>query len=234
MFEQFLVRPLFNLLVVIYNILPIADLGVATVVFTVVVWGILLYPLSRKMFRSQDALAKLQPELKRIQEHHANDKEAQAKATMALYRERGVNPFGGCLIIIVQLPIFIALFQVFQRATDPSSLALLYHWVSRPEAINALFLGFLNLARPNVVAAVLTGIAQFIQSKLTVPPSAGGDRGQDIARILSMQATYVFPVLITIAALQFPAGLTLYWFTATTLQILQRLWVKRQTQRQVP
>lgn len=234
MFEQFLVRPLFNLLVVIYNILPVADLGVATVVFTVVVWGILLYPLSRKMFRSQDALAKLQPELKRIQEHHANDKEAQAKATMALYRERGVNPFGGCLIIIVQLPIFIALFTVFRRATDPTSLALLYHWVSRPEAINAIFLGFLNLAQPNVVAAVLTGVAQFIQSKLTVTAPTAGDRGQDVGRILSMQATYVFPVLITIAALRFPAGLTLYWFTATTLQILQRLWVKRQTQRQVP
>lgn len=228
MFEQFLVRPLFNLLVVIYNFLPIADLGVATVIFTLVVWGVFLYPLSRKMFRSQEALTKLQPELKSIQDRHANDREAQAKATMALYRERGVNPLGGCLIILVQLPIFIALFTVFRRATDPASLALLYPAVSRPEAINTMFLGLLNLAQPNAVAAVLTGIAQFIQSKLTVTPPAGGGRGADVARVMSLQATYVFPVLITFAALQFPAGLTLYWFTSTALQILQRLWAKRQ------
>ncbi|MBI2624062.1 membrane protein insertase YidC [Candidatus Parcubacteria bacterium] len=228
MFEQFLVRPFFNLLVIIYNILPIQDLGVATVLFTIIVWGVLLYPLSRRMFRSQDALAKLQPELKQIQERHADSREAQAKATMALYRERGVNPFGGCLIIVVQLPIFIALFTVFRRATDPGSMSLLYSAVSRPETINATFLGLLNLAQPNVLAAILTGMAQFLQSKLTViPPAAGGQ--QDFARIMTLQATYVFPVIIAFAALQFPAGLTLYWLTSTILQILQRLWVKRQS-----
>ncbi|MBI4385478.1 membrane protein insertase YidC [Candidatus Parcubacteria bacterium] len=229
MFQTFLVRPLFNLLIVIYNVLPVPDLGLATILFTVLVWGVLLYPLSRKLFASQEAMSKLQPELKRLQEVHKHDRGEQAKATMTLYREHGVNPFTGCIVILVQLPIFFALFRVFSLATNPENLSLLYGFVSQPAAVHATLFGLLDLARPNAVLAVLTGLAQFVQSKLTILPLAPDARAQDFTRIMSVQTTYVFPVLIAFAALSFPAGLSLYWVTSTSLQIAQRLWAKRKS-----
>ncbi|MBI3305459.1 membrane protein insertase YidC [Candidatus Parcubacteria bacterium] len=229
MFQTILVRPLLNLLIGIYNVLPVSDLGLATILFTVLVWGVLLYPLSRKIFASQEAMTKLQPELKRLQEAHKDDRGAQAKATMALYREHGVNPFTGCIVILVQLPIFFALFQVFRMATNPESLSLLYGFVAKPTVVHATLFGLVDLARPNAVLAVLTGLTQFVQSKLTILPSSPDARAQDFTRIMSAQTTYVFPVLIAFAALSFPAGLSLYWVTSTALQIAQRLWAKRKS-----
>ena len=113
-YTEFLYRPLFNGLVLIYTILPWQDLGVAIIFLTIII-RFILTPLFLKSKKAQIELARIQPEIKKIQNSLKNDKEAQGKALMELYAKNKVNPFSGCLVAIIQLPILIALFRVFQK-----------------------------------------------------------------------------------------------------------------------
>ena len=112
LFEELLQRPLFNALVFLYQTVSFHDLGVAIIALTLLI-RFALYPLSKKSISSQKEMMEIQPEVKKIQEKYKGNKEEQMKRTMALYKERGVNPFAGCLPLLVQLPIVIALYWVF-------------------------------------------------------------------------------------------------------------------------
>ena len=111
-YNAILYKPLFNILVAFYEYLPGQDFGVAVIALTVFI-KVVLYPLGTMSIRSQKNLSQLQPKIKEIQEKYKDDKEKQMKETMQLYKKEKVNPFSGCLPIIIQLPILIALYQVF-------------------------------------------------------------------------------------------------------------------------
>ena len=114
-FNQILFFPLFNALILIYNYLPIKDMGMAIIILTILI-RFILYPLSKKSIQSQKAISKIQPEVKKIQKKYKDNKEEQAKQLMLLYRKSGVNPAAGCLPILIQLPVLIALYRVFLLA----------------------------------------------------------------------------------------------------------------------
>jgi len=111
-FNITLYKPLFNLLVLLYNYLPGRDFGIAIIFLTLII-KILLYPISVKAIKSQAALQKLQPKIQEAQNKNKNDKEKQAKEILDIYRQEKVNPFSGLLLGIIQIPILIALYQVF-------------------------------------------------------------------------------------------------------------------------
>src|SRR4030042_2639385 len=158
--NKILYKPLFNALVLLYQYLPGKDFGIAVIALTLVI-RLILYPLMAKSIKSQKVLTELQPKIKEIQEKYKNDKEKQARETMALYQKEKINPFGGCLPLIIQLPILIALYRVFWKGLQPEAMEKLYSFVPNPGIIDPTFLGFLNLADPNFIEAIVAGIAQY-------------------------------------------------------------------------
>src|SRR5689334_3771800 len=121
-YQEVLFRPLFNLLVGITNILPNHSIGIAIILLTIITRLVLLpfaWHQARQMQHNQQKMVKLQDQLKALKEKHKDDKAKQAEATMALYREAGINPASGCLPLLIQLPILIALYRVFFAGVGP-------------------------------------------------------------------------------------------------------------------
>lgn len=227
LFNQILFNPLFNLLVWLYNVLPGHDFGVAIIVLTLLI-RLLLYPLAQKSIKSQKGLSDLQPQIKDIQRKYKNDKEKQAQELMKLYKEKGVNPAAGCLPILIQLPVLIALFQVLRRGLNPETLGALYGFVVNPGEINPLFFGFINLALPNFIFALLAGVSQFVQSKMILPKNQSQARGgSGFASALNKQMVYTMPVFTVLIAMRFPAGLALYWTVNNLFSIFQQYLIIR-------
>lgn len=208
--------------------MPGQDFGVAVVLFTIIVRGILT-PIHAKAQRAQRDLSALQPEIQRIQKDHKNNRETQSKALMSLYAERKVNPFSGCLLMLIQVPVLITLFNIFGKGFDAALLSYLYSFVSNPGVINPISFGFLDLSRGNIVLGVFAALTQFFQTKLSMPvqpPSAGKN---DFSRAMQAQMQYVFPVLILAWSYSLPAALTLYWTILNLIGIVQEILMKKKT-----
>lgn len=219
LYNEILYRPLFNGLIFLYNVIPGHDFGVAIIALTVVI-RLILYPLSAKAVKSQKALQELQPKVKEVQQKYKNDKQRQGQALMELYKEHKINPASGCLTMLVQLPILLALLSVFRNGLKPESLTALYHFISNPGMINKMFLGFIDLSQRSIPLAILAGAAQFIQSKMMTPPSSG--QTNDFASSLNKQMVYMFPLLTVFIAISLPAGLSVYWVATTIFGIIQQ------------
>ena len=224
LYSDIIYRPLLNLLVFFYNIIPGHDIGVVIIVVTILI-RLVLAPSFHKSLKSQKAMSDLQPKLNAMREKHKDDKEAQAKAMMELYKEHKINPLGSCLPLLIQLPILIGLYQVFRIALGGQDLVGLYNFVHAPGTISPYFLHFLNLAKPSIYLGVIAGLAQFWQSKLMMPKNVGE---QDMTmKAMSMQTTYVLPVLSVIIAIRLPAGLPLYWIVTTLFAVAQQYYIMR-------
>ncbi len=229
-FKIVLYQPILNLLVFLYNIIPGHDLGLAIIILTIILKVILL-PLSKKSLKSQKALQDLQPKIDEIKKKFADKKEEQAKAMMNLYKENKVNPFSSCLPLLIQLPFLIAVFQVFRDGLGNGSLNLVYSFISKPETVNTISLGFLNLSDKSIPLAVLAGLAQYWQSKMMItkrpPQKTVGAKDEDMMAIMNKQMLYMMPILTVFISMSFPAGLSLYWFITTVLTGLQQLYLFR-------
>ena len=125
LFNVILYQPLYNILIWFYNVIPGHDIGLAILAVTILVKLILL-PFSFQSVRSQKAMQELQPKLEALKNKFKGEKEKLAAETMKLYKENKVNPFSGCLPLLIQLPILIALYQVFLKGFDPGRLSFLY------------------------------------------------------------------------------------------------------------
>ena len=214
-------NPLLNLLVLFYNFIP--DVGVVIILVTGLI-RLALAPSFHKSLKSQAAMNAIQPKMSEIREKHKNDQQAQAAAMMALYKEHKINPFSSCLPLIIQLPILIALYQVFNTALK-NHIGGLYSFIHAPESISPLFLNWLDLSKPSWALGVVAGLAQFWQSKLMMPKNKGAQ--DSTAKIMSMQTTYVLPVISVVIALKLPAGLPLYWIVTTLFGVAQQYWINR-------
>lgn len=227
LFHEVLYRPLLNALMAIYFFMPIKDFGVAIILLTVLTRVIFL-PLSLRAARSQQLLAKLQPKIKEINEKNKNNKELAMREIMALYREHKVNPVGGCVPILLQLPILIALYRVFLDGLDAKSLSSLYWFLPHVQEINTMFAGILDITKPHPVLAVLAGASQFILSKEMMKTQQSGAGGKnEFAKAMSWQMTYFFPIFTVFLAWTFPAGLVLYWIATTIFSLLQQYYIDR-------
>lgn len=228
-YTEVLWRPLFNGLVFFYHIVPGHDLGLAIIVLTIAI-RLVLAPLLWKGQAAQKKLAIIQPELKRLQEKHKGNKEAQGKALMELYAEHKVNPLSGCLVLLIQLPILIALFQVFRSGLDAASLAYLYSFMINPGALHPIAFGIINLTKGNVYLGVAAALTQYLQTKMTAPPASPTAGGGDFAKALQWQTTYFFPILILFWSYSLPAALTLYWTAMNAFGIVEQLILQGKTQ----
>lgn len=224
LYNEVIYRPLFNGLIFLYNAIPGHDLGVAIIVLTIVI-RVILYPLNQKAIKSQKEMQVIQPKIKETQQKYKDDKEKQGRALMDLYKEHKINPASGCLPILVQLPVLWGLFSVLRAGLNADNMGKLYSFVARPEVINNMFLGILDLSQKSIILAVLAGIAQFIQSKMMTPQASSSSGGSDFASAMSKQMLYLFPIFTVFIAASLPAGLGLYWVATTVFGIGQQYFV---------
>ena len=226
LYNLLLYEPILNFFVFLSNVLPGHDAGLVIIVITLLV-RLLLYPLYKKQVEAQKSMTDLQPKIALIKEKYKDDREKQAKETMKLYKDNKVNPLSSCLPVLVQFPLFIAVYQVLRDGlTKPESLDALYGFISRPEMINPFFFGLIDLSKPNVILAVAAGLAQFWQIKMlsTTKPAIKSEGSKDESTMATMnkQMMYIMPVMIVFFGLTLPSGLSLYWFVGTLFMIAQQ------------
>jgi YidC/Oxa1 family membrane protein insertase len=228
-FNVILYQPLFNALVLLYEYLPGHDFGVAVIALTILI-KFILYPLGTKGIKSQKALSSLQPKIKEIQEKFKGDKEKQAKATMELYKQEKINPLSGCLPLLIQLPILLALFRVFWRGFGTEQLGFLYSFIPHPGQIDTTFFGVMDLAEASIVLALLTGITQFFQTKMVTPKQKKNQKGTpDFSQMMQKQMLYFFPVFTVFILWRLPSAIALYWLVTTLFTIGQQYITLKKT-----
>jgi len=234
-FNEIFFRPLLNTLVFLTGVLPSHDLGFAVIILTILV-RFVLFPFTHHSIKAQTKMRSLEPEIARIRDEHKNNQEEQARRTMALYKEHGVNPFSGCLMLIIQLPLLIALYQVFLVGVGDMN-KYLYPFVSLPSSLDTIFLGVINLTEASIFLAALSGLTQFIQMKLAVPTlvakpalPASAQQKPDISRMMTAQMTYVMPGIIFVIGIQFPAAVSLYWTTMNLFAIVHEMIVRKKAE----
>jgi YidC/Oxa1 family membrane protein insertase len=218
-FEWFM-RPIFSLLVFLFHTL--GNFGFAIIALTLIV-RLIMYPIAQKQFQSMAAMRKIQPKMKAIQERYKDDKPRQQQEILKLYQEEKINPAAGCLPILLQIPVFYALYKVLMvsvemrhqpfvgwiqdlSAPDPASLLTLAHYMGW-----TWFPPFLGLS----VLAFLLGVTMWLQFKLN-------PQQMDPAQ---QQVFALMPWLMMFIMAPFASGLQLYWVTSNVLTIAQQWWL---------
>jgi len=199
----FIAKPMFSMLEYIYTY--IGNWGWTIVILTILVKLILL-PLSHKGMVSMNRLKELAPKIKAIQEKYGDDKQKASMHMMELYKKEGANPMGGCLPILLQIPVFFAIYRVLINAIELKGS----EWI--------LWIEDLSVMDPYFILPILMGATMYIQQKIT-PMQVQDEMQQKIFQWL--------PVVFTVFFLWFPAGLTLYWFINNLVTVSQQYYVNK-------
>lgn len=186
--------------------------GVAVILLTVLI-KLIFWPLSHKSYKSMEQMKRIQPMIQKLREKHADDKELMNKEIMALYKTYKVNPAGGCLPMVVQIPVFFGLYKALLGSIELRHAAFIPH----VPFTDLVWLADLSAKDPYYVTPLIMGATMFIQQKMT---PTGGDPMQ--AKIMLLM-----PVVFTFLFLSFPAGLVVYWLVNNVLSIAQQWWMMR-------
>jgi YidC/Oxa1 family membrane protein insertase len=221
-FDIALIRPLLNLMVVCYNYVPGHNIGLVIILVTVIV-RLILSPSMHKALKGQRSISAMQPKMNAIREKHKDDRVAQSKALMELYKEHNYNPMSSCLPTLIQLPILLALYRVFVIGLGNSDLAqYLYHGVHNPGIINPMFIWGINLAHTSWILGIIAGLLQFWQTKMMF--SKMQKSNDPTQNAMQTQTLYILPALTVIISFRVPGGLPLYWIVTTLFAIVQQ-WI---------
>ena len=233
LFHEGVYVPLYNALVGLIDLIPGGDVGVAVILLTLLVKAI-LFPLALKASRTQVALRELEGPLRDIKERYKDQPEEQAKKTLALYREKGVNPFASIGLLFLQLPVIFGLYWVFYKGGLPViDVAVLYSFVPTPTEVSMLFFGLIDMAGRSLPLAFLAGATQYLQARYAMPKAPTPKNpdeptfGEDFARSMHLQMRYVLPVVVGAVAYFATAAVALYWVTSNIAGIAQELYVLR-------
>lgn len=193
----FIGKPSLQILNFLYSI--VGNYGIAIIILTFFI-RILFYPLSFKSYKSMKAMSKLQPKLKELQVKYKGKPDQLNKATMELYKKHKVNPFGGCLPVIIQIPVFLAFYNILLNAIELRGAPFMF-WITD-----------LSAKDPYYILPIIMGLTMFLQQKLT--PSTMDPKQQKIMMFM--------PLIFTVMFLSFPSGLVIYWTTNNILTIFQQ------------
>jgi YidC/Oxa1 family membrane protein insertase len=216
---RWFMKPIFSLLNWLFA--QIGNFGVAIICLTIIV-RLLMFPIAQKQFRSMAAMRVLQPKMKAIQDRFKDDKQRQQQEMLKLYQEEKVNPMAGCLPILIQIPIFYALYKVLMLAVEMrhKPFALWIRDLSAPDPLTPVNLfGYLDFQPPAFLALgvlpILLGLTMWLQFKLNPPPTDP----------VQKQVFGLMPWVLMFVMAPFAAGLQLYWTVNNILTILQQKWL---------
>ena len=199
--------PIFKVMRWIYSF--VGNWGLAIILVTVLI-KLLFYKFSEASYRSMARMRKLQPRLLALKDRYGDDRQKLSQATMELYRKEKVNPLGGCLPMVIQIPVFIALYYVLIESVQLRQAPFIF-WIHD-----------LSVKDPYYVLPILMGISWMLQQRLNPPPP---DPVQ--AKLMML-----FPVVFTVLFATFPAGLVLYWLVNNCLSILQQWYIMRKVENE--
>lgn len=232
-FNEGIYEPLYNALVYLIDIVPGHDVGIAVIILTLAV-KVLLIPLSRQAIRTQVAMRAIAPDMELLKAKYKDNQEEQARAMFALYKERGIRPFSTFFLVLLQLPILFGLYWVFWKGGLPAiNTEILYSFVPSPPKVDMSFLGLIDMGERSILLAVLTGVTQYIYTRLSMGPrqpkvhTEEASFSADMARSFDLQARYVLPILFTAISYSLSAALPLYWATSNIFMIGQELLMGR-------
>lgn len=211
-------KPLGHLLFLLNGF--VGNYGLAIIIFTIILKGA-LYPLTAHQLKSTKRMQEIQPKIQAIQKKYANDKEKMNTKIMELYKEENYNPAGGCLPLIIQIPIIWGLFSLLRNpdlyVSDQNLL----------QAVHDSFIWISDLSQPDPWGLpILAGITTFFSFNMNKTATANTGSGAQNSMMKMMQ--YFFPVMIVWWGHSFPAGLTLYWFISTLFQLVQQFFTNRE------
>jgi len=203
-----LAQPLFKLLLFFQGI--VGNWGVAIILITFTVKG-LLYPLTKAQYTSMAKMRLLQPKIQALRERYGEDRQKVSKAMMEMYKEEKVNPLGGCFPILLQMPIFIALYWSLMEAVELRHAPFMF-WIQD-----------LSVQDPFYILPILMGVSMFFIQKMS-PATVQDPMQQKIMKFM--------PVVFTFFFLWFPAGLVLYWLMSNIVTLVQQTIIYRQFEKQ--
>jgi YidC/Oxa1 family membrane protein insertase len=231
-------QPIYNILIFIINNITFHDVGFAIILVTIII-KLILSPLTRKSIKSQILMKRMEPELKQIKKDFP-DKEEQAKKTFELYKKHGTNPFSGCLVVILQLPVIFALYYVFYKGLAVNT-SIIYSFIQIPTTLHTNFLGLIEMSSHSIFLAIFAGITQFVQGYLSAPVKPGkveivkGEAANEpkpfqdqLSDSMQMNVRYVLPIFIAFIAWKISAAVALYWIVSNMFTIVQEWYIRRQ------
>jgi YidC/Oxa1 family membrane protein insertase len=217
--ELIIQQPVTNVLIVLSYYLG-SSFGLAVIALTIII-NLCMLPLTLSQLRSTKAMQALQPRLLEIQQKYAKDKQKLAQEQMKLYKESGVKPAGCAITMLIQLPVWYAVYQavILALAVAPEALLnlsrFLYPW---PMVYDVLPLSqhflWMNLAQPDLVLAILVGVTMWVQQKMSTMPSTDPRQQQQTQMML-----WMMPLMFVLLSLSFPSGLALYWVANSIVRI---------------
>ena len=213
-----LAKPCVWLMNRLYSVIP--NYGIAIIVLTILIKGV-LWPLGSKSYKSMSEMKKIQPLMKEIREKHKNDKKKMNEEVMGLYRTYKINPLGGCLPMVVQLPVFFALYRMLYQAIELRH-APFFLWIDDLSAPDRLFhfsfsIPFMEPPYGVPVLTIIMGATMLLQQKMSPPM---GDPTQ--AKMMMFM-----PLIFTFIFINFSSGLVLYWLVNNILSISQQYYIQK-------
>lgn len=261
LFNSILIIPILNVLVGLYQALLFLKipgaLGFSLILLTVLI-RLILHPLTVKQLESAHKMSRLKPELDLLAQKFKDDKKKLHSEQLRLYQEAGINPAAGCLPLLLQMPILIALYNLFFQLLDKGDVAavieginkVVYFPLLRITSFDLSFFGLSLAHKPNewqklgwwlLLVPVITGLLQYWQTKLMVPPKdsylvapiksgPSEKKEDDMSTVMQKQMTFMMPLMIGFFAYSFPIGLSLYWNTFTVFGIIQQYQLNERLQ----
>jgi len=205
-----------------YGLIP--NYGIAILLLTVLV-KLILFPLTRKSQMSMFKMQQLQPLISKLKEKHKGDKQRMGQEQMKMFKQHGVNPMSGCMPILLQMPVFFALFRTLQLSFEMRQTPFVL-WISdlsKPDTLVQLPFTIPFLGDGLNILPIIMGIASFVQMKLT-PKTFSGDDPQARMQQRMMQ---MMPIIFPFILYTMPSGLTLYWTTSTLISIGEQMFIRR-------
>jgi YidC/Oxa1 family membrane protein insertase len=239
MFGTYLIDPLYNAFIFLIGVMPGGDVGLAIIVMTLIVRAV-FYPAFTASIRTQMGMQAVQGEIDEINEKFKDNPDEKAKRTMQLFKDKKIRPFAGFVAILVQIPIFIALYYAFFREGLPHiDTALLYPFVVAPQAVNLQFLGFLNLLTPhNIILAVIVGGLQYLVVYVSLLRTKSGAKTPLDSKKAQTQAMqqkmmlYFMPALYVVITYSLPAAAGLYFGVGNLISLGQEFLIRHQLQKE--
>lgn len=234
MFQTFITQPIYNAFIFLIGVMPGGNVGFAIIILTLLLRAI-FYPAFAASIRTQLGMQQIQGDIDEINKKYKDDPQTKATETMKLFKEHRIRPFSSFLALLVQIPIFFALYYAFFREGLPKiATKLLYSFVHAPKVVDMHFLGLVNLgAAHNIILTIIVAGLQYGVMYLSVariknaPKSVSPER--DAAMKTQQQLMlYFFPTMMAVLAFSFPAAVGLYFATTNAVSLGQEWLIRRQ------
>ncbi|MBP6888194.1 MAG: YidC/Oxa1 family membrane protein insertase [Candidatus Pacebacteria bacterium] len=230
MFNTFFYEPIYNLVAVILSIVPLHDIGTAIVIVTLIV-KLLLLPVNISALRTQYLMKKLDKEMKEIKELQKKEPQEAAKKMVEMYKREKINPFSSIFGMIIQIPVFFALYFVFAKGFIEEKDKL-YSFVSFPENLHTIAFGIFDVTEKNIMVALLAGVSSYVLAKrqtetMNTTVIKGEESFQDhLMKSMKIQLLYIIPIVVAFSGAVLPSALALYWLVSNIVSYAQDVYVK--------